>query len=77
LVLSSNGEGTLSVIAEDGPDKFVPLGELPTAPGARTMALDPETGRLYLVTAEIDKPGPPRPVFKPGTAELLIFDPAS
>jgi DNA-binding beta-propeller fold protein YncE len=84
LVFSSNGEGTLSIIAEQGKDDFVPLGDLPTAPGARTMTLDPEAGRIFLVTAEIDKIEPPkapgerpRTVYKPGSAELLILDPVS
>ena len=36
------------------------LGDVKTAPGARTMAVDPDTGRIFLVTADVsgDKPVP-------------------
>ena len=79
---SSNGEGTLSVIAETDPDHFTALGEVPTLPGARTMALDAATGRVFLVTADVDgqdpprRPGgPPRFRYKPGTAKLVVLTP--
>jgi hypothetical protein len=84
LIFSSNGEGNLSVIAEAGADKFTVVATIPTAPAARTMALDPESGRLYLVTADIEKLDPPRtpggmqrPSFTPGSVKLLMFDPVS
>jgi len=79
---SSNGEGTLSVVAETDPDHFSSLGEVPTLPGARTMALDTATGRVFLVTADVDgqdpprRPGgPPRFRYKPGTAKLVVLTP--
>jgi hypothetical protein len=83
LVFSSNGEGTLSIISEQGPDKFVSLGEVQTKPFARTMALDPATGRIYLVTAELDEINPQaenlrqRYAIRRGTVELLFLDPSS
>jgi hypothetical protein len=56
---------------------------VPTAPGARTGALDPATGRLFLVTAQVARTeapkhpgGAPRYLFVPGTAKILVFDPA-
>jgi YVTN family beta-propeller protein len=87
LVFSSNGrDGTLSVIQEKDPNTFVPLGEVKTAITARTMAVDPESGRIYLVAADIDPtpaapaaaspPGPPRrPAFIAGSTKLLFLDP--
>ena len=52
LVFSSNGrDGTLTVVHEDSPDKFTVVANLPTESGARTMALDQDTGTVYLVTA--------------------------
>jgi len=83
LVFSSNGEGTLSIISEQGPDKFVSLGEIPTKPFARTMALDPASGRIYLVTAELDEVNPQaeslrqRYAIRRGTVQLLFLDPSS
>jgi YVTN family beta-propeller protein len=82
LAFSSNGEGTLSVIAEQGPDKFVAQGEVQTKPFARTMALDPESGRLFLVTADLDEVNPQatnlrqRYQIRRGTVQLLFIDPS-
>lgn len=82
LIFSSNGDGTLSVIKEVSPDKYEALGAVPTAPGARTMAVDSETGRIFVVTADVlatDPPkkagGAPHFTFKPGTVKLLFIDP--
>jgi DNA-binding beta-propeller fold protein YncE len=48
---SSNGEGTLTVIHEDSPDKFSVVENVPTKRGARTMTLDTKTHNVYLATA--------------------------
>jgi len=52
--------------------------------GARTMTIDPQTGRLYLVAGEIKineaaAPTDLRNRFKvtPGSAKLMFLDPAS
>jgi YVTN family beta-propeller protein len=52
LIFNSNGEGTISVIHEDNPDRYSPVETVKTAPRARTMALDPRTHRLFLSTIE-------------------------
>ena len=82
LAFSSNSEGTLSVVAEKSADEFVALGDVPTAPGARAMAIDPDSGRIFVVTAEIassepapDGGKPTRFKFVPGTFKLLFIDP--
>jgi DNA-binding beta-propeller fold protein YncE len=59
FAFSSNGGGTLSVIHEDSPDKFTPVEEVPTQMGARTMALDPKTHQVFLVTAQFTPPPAP------------------
>jgi DNA-binding beta-propeller fold protein YncE len=48
---SAGGCGTLTVVHEDSPDKFRVLEDVPTQPGARTMALDTETHNVLLATA--------------------------
>jgi YVTN family beta-propeller protein len=48
LVYSSNGVGTLTVIAQESPDKYSVVGNVTTLPRARTVALDERTHRLYL-----------------------------
>lgn len=83
LIFSSNGrDGTLSIIQERDPQTFVSLGTVKTAISARTMAIDPDTGRLYLAAADVEatpadatKPGG-RPKVVPGSLKLLFLDPA-
>jgi hypothetical protein len=59
LAFSPNGrDGTLTVIHEETPDRFSVMATVPTQMGARTMALDAKTGRLFLVTAEFAPPAP-------------------
>lgn len=74
-VFMSCGEGVLTVIHEDTPDKYSVTQNLPTAKGARTMAMDYENNVAYLVTAQRD-PKPPapgqRPAMVPGSFELLV-----
>ena len=52
LVFNSNGEGTITVIHQDSPDKYSVVENVKTLPKAKTMALDPKTHRLFLSTAE-------------------------
>lgn len=79
LAFSSNGEGTLTVVRESSPGKFV-VETIKTQTGARTMTLDPKTHRLYLSTAEFSPtPAPtaerpnPRPVAVPGSFMILVL----
>jgi DNA-binding beta-propeller fold protein YncE len=81
FAFSSNGaDGTLSVIQEKDAQTFVSLGEVKTAVSARTMAVDPDTGRIFLIAADLEPlpagaaPGT-RPKVVPGTAKLLFLDP--
>lgn len=83
MALSSNGaSASLSRIHEIAPDKFEALEAQKTALGARTMAIDEESGRVYVVAADyIDnpdyKPENPRSRYKvvPGSAKLFMYDP--
>lgn len=74
-VFMSCGEGALTVIHEDSPDKYTVTQNLPTAKGARTMAMDYDNDVAYLVTAQRD-PKPPapgqRPAMVPGSFELIV-----
>lgn len=78
LVFSSNGDGTLTVIHEDAPDRFTVIQNAPTQKGARTLALDETSGIVYLPTAEFGPPPPPtadrphpRGSVMPGTFVIL------
>ena len=75
LVFSSNGsDGTMTVV--DG-KTFQPVATVPTQTGARTMTLDPRTGRIYLITATFKPaaPGERRPTREPGSAMILVYGP--
>jgi DNA-binding beta-propeller fold protein YncE len=76
IAFSSNGDGTLTLVHEDSADMYSVIAIVPTQRGARTMELDPETHRVYLVTARLGpQPTQPHtpPEMVPGTFELLVF----
>lgn len=80
LAFSSNGDGTLTVVHEDSPDKYTVVDNVQTERGARTMALDTKTHNVFLVTAQFGEAPPPkpgerfsRPPILPDTFELLVF----
>jgi DNA-binding beta-propeller fold protein YncE len=82
LIFSSNGEGTLTVVKQDSPDKYTVVENLPTEKSARTMALDTKTHKVYLSAAELGpRPAPtadnphPRPAIKSGTFHLIVVSP--
>jgi YVTN family beta-propeller protein len=81
LVFSSNGhDGTLSVIRQNDANSYEPLASIATSITARTMAIDPQSGRIYLAAAQIQpqaagEPAPPHPAVIPGSLQLLFFDP--
>jgi DNA-binding beta-propeller fold protein YncE len=80
LAFSSNGDGTLTVVHEDSPDKFTVVDNVQTQRGARTMEVDPKTHNVFSVTAEFGpmptdvKPGERRrPPMIPGSFTLLVL----
>jgi YVTN family beta-propeller protein len=81
LVFSSNGEGNLTVIHEDSPQKFSVLQNAETRKYARTMALNTRNHDVYLVTADIKLAPPavsggrPQRSVLPGTFTLLVMSP--
>ena len=81
LILSTNGDGTLSVIREDSADRYTKLADVPTQRGARTVALDEATHRVYTCTAQYgETPAPtaeqphPRARPVPGSFVILALD---
>jgi len=52
LIFNSNGEGTVTIIQQETPEKYSVVQTVKTLPRAKTMALDPKTHRLFLSTAE-------------------------
>jgi len=80
LAFASCGEGVMTIVKEDSPEKFSVVQNVETERGARTMALDEKTHELFLVTAQFGpRPAAPtpdnphqRPPILPGTFEVLV-----
>ena len=58
-VFSSQGDGTLTVIKENSPTSFAVEQTLANPARAKTLTLDPKTGKIYSITAEYG-PVPPQ-----------------
>lgn len=79
---TGGGEGALSIFHEDDADKYTLLENVKTLPGARTLALDAKTGKVYLPVADLN-PAPqpsaenprPRPSAVSGTFSVLAVGP--
>jgi YVTN family beta-propeller protein len=77
LAFASCGEsGTTTIAKEDG-DKLTVIQTLTTAPGARTMALDETTHRIYLATASYgsstSQAAGKRPPMVSGSFKILVY----
>jgi len=61
LIFNSTGEGTVDVFHEDAPDQYSAVQRIPTRAGAKTMALDFKTHRVFV------------PAAGTGQFEILVF----
>ncbi|HEY4009919.1 MAG TPA: YncE family protein [Acidobacteriaceae bacterium] len=75
-VFASNGDGTLTVIHQDTPDKYHVVQTLATPIGSRSSAFDPVSHRLFVVSAKFGPvpPGGRRGPVLPGTFTLMVFE---
>jgi DNA-binding beta-propeller fold protein YncE len=84
LAFASCGEGVLTAVAQSGSGAPAVAQSITTQRGARTMALDPKSHRVFLVTADYGPAPPataehphPRPAILPDTFRLLVVAPQS
>ena len=84
LAFASCGEGVLTAVATNPSGKPEVAQSVPTQRGARTMALDEHSHRLFLVTASLGPPPAataenphPGPAILPDTFRLLVVAPAN
>lgn len=72
---ASTGDGHLTVVHEDTPDKYSVVEDVPTKKTARTMGLDLKTHAIFLPSAEFDAPaaGERRGKMKPGSFAVLVM----
>jgi len=82
LAYASCGDGTLTVMREETPDRWTVAAKAATRQGARTMTVDEKTHEVYLATAEFGpRPAPtaaephPRPPIVPGSFVILVVGP--
>jgi hypothetical protein len=77
LAFSSARDGTLTVIQQVTKDEYKVSQNVQTEPGARTMALDTKTHKIYLSSARFGpKPaGNKYPSVVPGTFKVLVLQP--
>ena len=80
MIAAATREGLLHIFHEDSPDHYSEAGKVKTEFGAKTMAYDPKTDRIFVDTVEFGKaPEPtkeqphPRPIPVPGTFHLLVY----
>jgi DNA-binding beta-propeller fold protein YncE len=71
---ASCGDGNVTVVHEDTPDKFTVVENVPTKRSARTMGLDLKTHTIFLPSAEFDPPAPGerRGKMKPGSFAIVV-----
>lgn len=67
-------DGVLDILSLDAPGGVKRVARVKTAFGARTGALDPTTGAIYLPSSKFSPPTTPggRPMAIPGTAHILV-----
>jgi DNA-binding beta-propeller fold protein YncE len=76
LAFSSNGEGNVTIAHMDSPEKLTVVQTLATEKGAKTMALDPATHKIYLGAAKFEPASgaaQKRPAPIPGSFRILVY----
>ena len=76
LAFASCRDGTVTIARADG-DKLTVVQTLKTAPGSRTMTLDPSTHKIYLAAADFEPSaaGQRRPKAIADSFKVLVFGP--
>ena len=70
LIMTSNGEGTVTIVHQDSPDKYTVVQTLKTQPGCKTMVHRGTTHRIYLSGANYQADGKTP---APGTFGVMIY----
>ncbi len=74
LVMTSNGEGNVTIVHQDGPDKYTIVQTLKTSPGQKTMVHRGTTHKIYLSGADYQADGK-TPV--PGSFGVYVYGPTT
>jgi DNA-binding beta-propeller fold protein YncE len=82
LIFESSGDGKVTILHEDSPDKYTVVATVATPKGAKTMTRDPKTHNMYLSVADFgpmpaatkETPKPKAPVIA-GTFRVIELVP--
>jgi DNA-binding beta-propeller fold protein YncE len=68
IFIPNGGEGNVTVVHQDAPDKYSVVATVPTFAGAKTIAVDPKTHNAYLFQPERGPVPPPAAGAEPPAA---------
>ena len=68
IYIPNGGEGNVTVVHQDSPDKYTVVATVPTFAGAKTITVDPNTHNVYLFQPERGPAPPPVPGAPPPAA---------
>src|SRR5712691_7972360 len=68
IYIPNGGEGNVTVVHQDSPDKYTVVATVDTFPGAKTITVDPSTHNVYLFQPERGPAPPPAPGAPPPAA---------
>jgi YVTN family beta-propeller protein len=81
LIFASTGDGVLTIVHQDSADAYSIVDKVKTMRGAKTLALDPKTGKLFTATVEnvpLNATAPPKPIgpvaYVPGPFVVLTIE---
>jgi hypothetical protein len=66
IYIPNGGEGNVTVVHQDSPDKYTVVDTVATFAGAKTICVDPKTHNVYLFQPERGPAPPPPPDAPPG-----------
>jgi DNA-binding beta-propeller fold protein YncE len=78
VYIPNGGEGNVTVVRQDSPDKYSVIATVATVPGAKTIAVDPSTHNVYLFQPErgpVPPPAPGAPTPTPATPGVRVRGP--
>jgi DNA-binding beta-propeller fold protein YncE len=67
IYIPNGGDGNVTVVHQDSPDKYTVVATVPTFAGAKTITVDPTTHTAYLFQPERGPAPPPAPDAPPPT----------
>jgi len=81
LIFAPTGDGFLTIIRQDSADAYTLVDNVKTMRGAKTMAFDPKTGKIFSATVEnvpANATAPPKPIgkvaYEPGPFVVITVE---